>query len=113
MLLDLAPVLGVQIAARLSERGLAHVVLVLPRWPYADAVLPTQELTRTLIDESIRLAPNVQATNAVFVVDAERLKPVTRKPAAQADNRYRLSPADLPNLQALRTRGIRRVVKVS
>jgi hypothetical protein len=31
----------------------------------------------------------------------------------RADNRYRLTVADLPNLAALRARAIRRVVKVT
>jgi hypothetical protein len=112
VLLDLEPVLGVGIAAELSERRHAHVVLVLPRWPYTSAVLPTSELTHALIDESKRLTTDVQSGNVVFVLDGERTKRIGRKTAAQADNRYRLSPADLPNLNVLRAHGIRRIVKV-
>ena len=110
--LDLELVTGIHIAAQLSKRGLAHVVLVLPRWPYAEAVLPTDELTRALLDLAPRPRP-VATTNVVFVVDAERSATIVRpRQDRRADNRYRLSPGDLPNLAALRRHGIQRVVKI-
>ena len=116
LLLELEPALGVCIAARLNQLQLAHVVLVLPRWAYVRAILPVERLLHALVhgaallDVEARNLPNV-----VLVLDAERTRPVPRRSRAdaRADNRYRLSPFDLPDLAALRARGIRRLVKIS
>ena len=115
VLLDLEPNLGVQVAARLNGLRLANAVLLLPRWPYREAILPVERLLYSLLSESRRLAPEQPLPNVAFVVDAERGRPVIRRSAMdrRADNRYRLSPADLPNLATLRARGVRHVVKLS
>jgi len=115
VLLDLEPNLGVQVAARLNGLRLANAVLLLPRWPYAEAILPVERLLYSLLSESRRLAPEQPLPNVAFVVDAERGRPVIRRSAMdrRADNRYRLSPADLPNLATLRAGGVRHVVKLS
>jgi hypothetical protein len=111
--LDLNPVMGVHVAAQINQRGLAHVVLLLPRWPYDDAVLPTRELTRVLVECARSVVFNQHSTNVVFVLDAQRGTAVGRPHRdARADNRYRLSPADLPNLAALRAHRVERVVRV-
>ena len=103
VILDVDPIVGVHVAARLNAQGYAHGVLVLPRWAYAEAILPTDELLHALISQSKRLTPQNAPANVVFVLDAERTKPIHR-PAhdRRADNRYRLSPADLPDLTGLR-----------
>jgi hypothetical protein len=113
MLLDLEPTLGVRLAAEISQRRLAHVVVVLPRWPHALAVLPSEALVAALLQTATQLNA-AELTNVVFVLDAERQRSVTR-PAndARIDNRYALSPNDLPNLATLRAAGIRRVMKVT
>src|SRR5205809_2167745 len=49
VVLDLEPAWGVRLAAAASHRRLANVVLVLPRWPHANAVLPCNALIATLI----------------------------------------------------------------
>ena len=115
VLLELEVSLGVQVAARLNRLRLANAVLLLPLWPYAEAILPVERLLYSLLSESRRLAPEQRLPNVAFVVDAERGRPVFRRSAMdrRADNRYRLSPADLPNLAAMRARGIRHVVKIS
>ena len=120
VLLELEPALGVRVAARINARRLAHVVLVLPRWPYAEAVLPTQALLDALLAEAARLALDMDAPrdahceSVVFVTDSERAQSV-RRPITdrRADNRYRLGPADLPSLRDLLAVGVRRIVKVS
>jgi len=114
LVLDLSPVLGVNIAADLSARLLAHVVLVLPRWPHPEAVLPTRELMATLVESSRDVRSNVSTPSVVFVLDGERSCSI-RRPRAdpRVDNRYDLSVGDLPNLRQLRDAGIQRVVKVS
>jgi hypothetical protein len=116
VLLDLEPVLGVHVAAALQQRRQANAVLVLPRWPYAEAVLPVDTLVGELVSRSKQLAPSAESLpNVSFVLDAERQRPVPHRSASdsRADNRYRLSVSDLPSLAALRAHGIRRVVKLS
>jgi hypothetical protein len=115
-LLDLEPTLGVRVAAQLSRVRLAHPVLVLPRWPYADALLGSDRLLTALLDESRRL-PNLDGRldNVVFVVDAERARLVPDRSVRdpRADNRHGLFTFDLPNLATLRARGIQRVVRIT
>jgi hypothetical protein len=112
---DLEPVMGVYVASELSRRELAHVALVLPRWPYLHAVLPVETLISALIDESRRLKPLAHSGNVVFFLDGERALVLPDRPASDrhADNRYRLSARDLPNLATLQRAGIRRVLKVA
>ena len=112
--LDLEPELGVQVAARLAS--FAHPVLVLPRWPYARAVLPVDRLLATILAEAQHLPPAPERhASVVFVVDAQRQTAIPRRPAAdrRADNRYHLAAFDLPDLRTLRQRGIRRIERVA
>ena len=114
VVIDLEPILGVTAAVNVSARGLAAVVLVLPRWPHAEAVLPTVGLVDTLVDGANTLRTKPGAANVVFVLDGERARSI-RRPAGdpRIDNRYDVSAGDLPNLRQLRAAGIHRVVKVS
>jgi hypothetical protein len=115
MIVDLEPCLGAQIAAELNHRRLADAVLVVPRWPHADAVLPVATLIDTLVEAARHLAPIPNASNVVFALDGARGRgiPHRAKDDHRVDNRYDLSPTDLPNLATLRDAGIRRVIKVS
>ena len=115
LLLDLPPDLGVRIAAALYRADLAHPVLLIARWPYAAAVLETDAL-RMLLEAEARTfpAPRARLRHVSFVLDAERASP-TRRPTndPRADNRYVVSPNDLPNLAVLRARGIHSSLKLS
>lgn len=116
LVVDLEPVLGVQIAARINEMELAHAVLVLPRWPYDEAVLETHQLVNVLIEESDRLRPAENpSSSVVFVLDAQRSCGLSKRPLKdrRADNRYALTAADLPNLTRLRERGVHNVIKLA
>jgi hypothetical protein len=115
VILDLEPALGAQIAAQLNECGLAHPVLVLPRWPYSAAILPTDSLVGSLVRESVRLGVHTQCPSVVFVLDAQRSRSLRHRPERdiRADNRYALSAADLPNLATLRRAGITRILKIA
>jgi hypothetical protein len=114
LVLDVAPVWGVQVAAAISRRGLANVVLVLPRWPHRQAILPCDGLVAALLAGSRTLGTGYAGANVVFVLDGERAHSVRRPLAdARVDNRYELSPFDLPNLRALRAAGVQRVVRVT
>ena len=114
IVIDLEPGLGVHVAARLNQLHLANAVLLLPRWPYEHALLPVDGLLHGLVSLSTRLVAE-DLPNVAFVLDAERsrVEPHRASNDERADNRYRLTVADLPNLAALRARGIRRVVKLS
>jgi hypothetical protein len=103
VILDLEPIVGLHVAAQLNAQGAAHAVLILPRWAYAAAILPTDGLLDALISQSNWLTPDRASENVVFVLDAERTRPI-RRPAHdhRADNRYRLVPADLPDLASFR-----------
>ena len=113
--LDIDPLLGIAVGAALNRRGIANVVLLIARWPYAQAVLPVDGLVDALITESRSLTRDRELPNVVFVLDAERSKNIPSRSASdpRADNRYRLSASDLPPLAALRARGIGRVIKIS
>lgn len=113
VVIDLEPVLGLAIAADLSHRQLAHVVLVLPRWPHLDAVLPCDEFVCQLVEAAGSLKA-AKAQNVVFVLDGERQKPVRRRTNDwRVDNRYALAPGDLPAPGVLRRAGIQRIVKIT
>jgi hypothetical protein len=114
VVLDLEPVLGIHIAARLNEQRAANAVLVLPRWPYRQAILPVDPLVHALVECAPRLSQDECLPNVAFVLDADRGRPIHRRPRAdpRADNRYSLSTADLPNLTSLRARGIQKIVVV-
>ena len=116
IVLDLEPLVGVEVAARLNSERIAHPVLVLPRWPYAEAILPFDRLLDALTAGARLLTRSAERlANVVFVLDAERSTPVPRRTAVdrRADNRFRLSSGDLPMLRDLRAGGIGRVVKVT
>src|SRR5258708_36205474 len=52
IVLDLEPVLAVHIAARVNELSLAHAVLLLPPWPYRQAILPADEVLDGLVHQA-------------------------------------------------------------
>jgi hypothetical protein len=114
VVLDLEPVLGVHIAAKLNEERLANAVLVLPRWPYRQAILPVDALVHALVSSAHQLSQDECLPNVAFILDADRGRPVPRRPRTdpRADNRYSLSVADLPDLKSLRARGIHTIVIV-
>jgi hypothetical protein len=115
VVLDLEPILGVHIAALLNEWRVANAVVLVPRWPYRQAILPVDGLVHALVGQARRLTREEHLPNVAFVLDAERSRLVARRSASdqRADNRYRLGASDLPNLAALRAHGIREVRKVS
>jgi hypothetical protein len=114
LVLNLEPIVGVQAAKSLSARGLAAVVLVLPRWPHVEAVLPTARLVEALVHGATDLSTKPTAGNVVFVLDGERTRSMRRPPGdPRVDNRYDIGVGDLPNLEQLQGAGIRRVVTVT
>jgi hypothetical protein len=116
VVLDLEPHVGVQLAARINRERIAYPVLILPRWPYAEAILPFDRLLDSLTAGARLLTgPAERLANVVFVLDAQRNTPLRGRPTRdrRADNRFRLSNGDLPSLGDLRAGGIRHVVRVT
>jgi hypothetical protein len=114
LVLELEPALGVRIAAELNRRQPTNVVVILPRWPHADAILPTADLIAALVETSPRVRQRQSAPHVVFVLDGDRSRSVRRPPSdSRIDNRYDLAVADLPGLRELRSAGIQRIVKLS
>jgi hypothetical protein len=103
------------VAAQLNRRHIAHAVLVLPRWPYAEAILPVERLIANLVHQSQKLGGRADLPNVAFVLDAQRNRPVPHRPSTdpRTDNRYRLSAGDLPDLAALRRARLHRVLKLA
>ncbi len=92
-----------------SRAQRTHVLASRPRLRCAD-----RQRCSSSTSESRRLVRGEALPNVAFVLDAERNRSVPNRPVTdrRADNRYRLGQADLPDLAALRARGIRRVLKL-
>lgn len=114
VVLDLPPELGVQAAGAAARAHAAWPVLVLGRWPDVDAVLPSGALVARLLTEPLpRLDRGAAPASAALVLDGERLPALEgRSPLdPRVDNRFDLTPADLPDAGAVRT-AVERVVDV-
>jgi hypothetical protein len=113
VVLDTAPVVGVAVAAELCAQKRARPVIVLGRWPYAEAVLPARPLVDVLLSEAVRLR-TVGARDVVLVLDGERSRPVTERSPGdrRTDNRYAFDPNDLPDPATLRALRIERVLAI-
>ena len=110
--IDLDPVVGARIAAASRARTCRRGADV-PRWPHADAVLPSGELIGALVDESKPLQAVTDAPHVVFVLDGERSVHHRSSRRPRIDNRYDLAVGDLPTLRQLRRAGIERIVKLA
>lgn len=115
LVLDLPPTLGAAAAALLAERGVAHPVLHLVRWPYPMAVLPTRPLLDVLLQLAEALPANLRAQSVAVVLDGERDLPASGRSALdrRVDNRYEISAEELPDVASLRAAGIARAVTAS
>jgi hypothetical protein len=115
VLLDLEPILGVHVAALLNQWHVANGVLVLPRWPYRQAILPGRRSGHALVGQTRRLTSRTPAERRVRPrrgtqpAGAAALRPVTPR----ADNRYRLRSCRSARSGRPRARGIRQVRKLS
>ena len=114
VVLDLDPILGLRVATSLAEAGLAHPVPFLPRWPYAEAVLPTGELLAALAYLAGRLPDDLHAGSVVMALDSGRNLPIPSRPWSdpRTDNRGEIAGDDLPNVAALQAAGITKVIDV-
>ncbi len=94
-------------------RGSVSLVPTFNDWPGENEVIPAEETLAAMVTMSPHLPEADLATHPVFLLDAWRLAYRDEEPADDAyDNRYALTPSDLPDVPTLRDRGIRRVVYV-
>ena len=97
-----------------SAREPVSLVPTFNNWPAKNELVPAEETMAAL---ATMLPPPVDASRGpsrpVFLLDAWRLAYPDDEPADEVyDNRYALGPADFPDPEALRGRGIRRVLYV-
>jgi hypothetical protein len=98
------------------SRDAAESVSLVPtfnNWPAENELVPATETLAALATMAPRLPQGDAATHPVFLLDSWRLAYRNEEPDDGAyDNRYILTPNDLPEVSTLRARGIRRVLYV-
>ena len=117
--LDLRGAASVAFGAALSHATRAGVSLVptFNNWPAPGELVPAEETLAAMATLSphpqATETPGTPATMPVFLLDSWRLAYRFDEPGEGTyDNRYILTPADLPDAATLRQRGIRRVLYV-
>ena len=100
--------------ARASPGGMVSLVPTFNNWPADHEVIPAEETLAAMVASppSSQSEPD-DGAQPVFLLDAWRMANRGDEPDDDAyDNRYVLSPSDLPDAATLRARGIRSVVYV-
>jgi len=93
--------------------GQVSLVPTFNNWPADGELVPAEETLAAMASMAPHVDPNVQGTTPVFLLDAWRLAYRLDSPGDDTyDNRYILTPSDLPDAATLRARGIVRVVYV-
>jgi hypothetical protein len=98
--------------ARGYKGGSVSLVPTFNNWPGPNEVVPAEETLAAMV----AMPPQWQVVGGpgaqpVFLLDAWRMAYRSEEPDDDAyDNRYLLSPGDLPDAATLRARGIRRVI---
>jgi hypothetical protein len=112
---DLRGAASVAFGTALSQ-GPSSVSLVLTfnNWPGTNELVPAEETLAALVSMAPALPPDAdQAGVPIFLLDSWRMAFKDDEPGDEVyDNRYFLNPADLPDVETLRMRGVRRVVYV-
>jgi hypothetical protein len=112
---DLRGAASVAFGTRLSMLSADPVTLILTfhNWPADNETVPAEETLAALVTMEPRLPPPNRAGTPIFLLDAWRLTHRYDRPDDEAvDNRYMLTPSDLPDPTVLRARGIERVLYV-
>jgi hypothetical protein len=115
-MVDLRGAASVSFGAALSRASREPVATVLTfnNWPADNEIVPAEETLSALVKMQPRLPlPSDVATRPVILLDAWRLAFREDEPDDDVtDNRYMLTPGDLPDAEALRAQGITRIVYV-
>jgi hypothetical protein len=102
---------GVAVSRHASEA--VSLIPTFNNWPAENELLPAEETLAALATMAPRLPQGDGATHPVFLLDAWRLAYRDEEPGDDTyDNRYILSPTDLPDVSTLLAHGIRRIVYV-
>ena len=114
---DLPGAGSVAFGSSLARTAMQRVSLVptFNNWPVDDELVPADETLAALVQfpPPVTADPRGAPTTPVFLLDASRLSYRGVDPGDDvADNRYILTPADLPDPDTLRARGIHEVVYV-
>lgn len=113
---DLRGAASVAFGTTLSQRAAmpTAVVPTFNNWPADNEVIPAEETLAAMVSMSPRRPqPEDIYARPVFLLDAWRLAFRNEEVDDQMfDNRYYLNQADLPDIERLRTQGIRRVIYV-
>jgi hypothetical protein len=102
------------VALSRAARQPVSLVPTFINWPGEDELIPAEETLAALATMTPRLPDESAALSTpVFLLDSWRLAYRFDEPADDSyDNRYILTPSDLPDIATLRARGIQRVVYV-
>jgi len=119
---DLRGAASVAFGATLSQRSARAVapVLTFNNWPAQNELVPAEETLAALVTMRPTLPPEDRSTpwstdggTPVFLLDAWRLAYKDQWPDDEVtDNRYMLTPSDLPSPEVLQARGIHQVLYV-
>jgi hypothetical protein len=112
---DLRGAASVAFGAALSASSPAPVapVMTFNNWPAENEFVPAEETLAALVSMQPRLPPLTESGQPVFLLDAWRLAYHDEVPDEEVtDNRYMLTPADLPDPAVLLARGIHHVLYV-
>ena len=116
LVVDMRGAASVAFGAALSNaaRGGVSLVPTFNNWPAQNEIVPAEETLAALV--SMSPSPSQDGADGgppVFLLDAWRMAFRAEEPDDEAyDNRYLLSPGDLPDPATLRALGIRRVLYV-
>jgi hypothetical protein len=114
--IDLHGAASVAFGATLSQSARVPIanVITFNNWPAEDELIPAEETLAALVQMGPKLpTPADPSARPVFLLDAWRLALKGTVPDEDTtDNRYFLTPADLPDATHLRAAGIRKVMYV-
>jgi hypothetical protein len=114
-LLDLRGAASVAFAATLSKASSQGVapVMTFNNWPAQNELVPAEETLAALVTMQPKLPSPSDPGIPVFLLDAWRLAYRHERPDDETtDNRYMLTPSDLPDVAVLQSRGVRHVMYV-
>jgi hypothetical protein len=112
---DLRGAASVAFGAALSDKSQTPVsaVMTFHNWPATNETVPAEETLSALATMHPRQPKGSDGGSPVFMLDAWRLTHRYDRPDQEAtDNRYMLTPSDLPLPELLQTHNIRRVIYV-
>ena len=115
-IVDLRGAASCAFASRLSRDAREPVapIVTFNNWPAPESVVPADETLAGLLAFPPKLPPaDAKSAHPVFLLDSWRLAYRFDSPGDDTyDNRYMLTPADLPDIATLHAQGITRVVYV-